>query len=435
MSPILKTHFNNVFEQVSGLTHTLPVSHPEFTYKFDVIAKNQCGGGKIGCFIHNPAPLFTQSCPMKVEMKNPVDDCIRIPGSKKLQSVHLECIDMSNNWMVMESCTLTPGQNDCAINEGDFMNKSGHKAGHNIVCKSVATYYDGEKVESRKTSWNIVVHQPFHMNPPTMTDSEIAGAITVSWVSKDPQIELHCKAPGQAVFSPVNTFGLNNYLMHATCDQPYGCMLIRKNICYLNPTITDATIFTPKCPPVWKPTCTMEPRCEANTLETNKINYVRVMCSSPPMGVSIESFKFEIQTGLKYADNSPVWAEHKCGNSYNAPTCMIPMTNLAMHPFMIADNAMIKGRVTATPPKSTGLAAETSECSSPMENSQPPNEMGLTIKDQTSDEATICWSSAFQVQGDNDKVHLFWSLSSTAKGSTNKADYLNGGESLDVTAQ
>jgi hypothetical protein len=91
------------------------------------------------------------------------------------------------------------------------MSKTKHNPGHNVVCKTISKYTNGETVESRRTSWNIVVHVPYHLDSPTMNDSETPGAITVSWVDDDNQIELHCKAPGESEFSRVNTLGLNNY--------------------------------------------------------------------------------------------------------------------------------------------------------------------------------------------------------------------------------
>jgi len=321
---------------------------------------------------------------------------------------------MSNNWIAVKSCSDVSKSMECMINEGDILNDFNHKPGHNVICKAVATYTNGDKQDSRSTSFDIVVHQPYHLDSPTLNDNDTPGAISVSWVDEDPAIELHCKAPGQNSFSRVNTFGLNSHLMHTTCDQAYGCILIRKNVCYLPPTVTPPTIFTPRCPVQWTPSCQMVPECREDALQMNRINYVRVLCSSPPADVDIENFKFEIRTAHRYADNTRVWAEYTCGSSRNAPACMIPMADLAMHPFMLMDNRIVKGRVTATPSASSGLSVQTNECQpkngTPVLNQLPPKAIALTITKQTSNQATVCWSAPHSNNDPMDTIHLFWSL-------------------------
>lgn len=245
--------------------------------------------------------------------------------------------------------------------------------------------------------------------------------------------------PGDSTYKQVDTLGLRSHLLHAECDNSYSCIIQKKNICWLPPSKSQPVINTPMCPKPFTPECFMQPQCRSDALGTNKIDYVRVTCSSPPVGSSviIDEYKFEIKTGYTYANNESVWTQYKCplnGSSRNAPACLIPMSKLANHPYGLKDHAFIKGRVTATPRFGTGPTV-TSNCNavdrSPIHMRMPPKAISLTST-QTSNEATVCWNNPFYNPSTGNKINLFWTNHNEAIGSTNKADFA-GGNAQDIT--
>merc|ERR1711957_986350 len=83
----------------------------------------------------------------------------------------------------------------------------------------------------------------------------------------------------------------------------------------------------------------------------------------------------------------------------NPPSCMIPMSKLARHPYGLMDNAEIKGRVTATPDKGLTLTApcrSAPEDGAPIKQNQPPSPISLTST-QSSEDVVVCWNNLMAI--------------------------------------
>merc|ERR1711957_1067434 len=111
----------------------------------------------------------------------------------------------------------------------------------------------------------------------------------------------------------------------------------------------------------------------------------------------------------------------------NPPSCMIPMSKLARHPYGLKDNAEIKGRVTATPDKGLTVTApcrSAAEDGAPIKQNQPPSPISLTST-QSSDDVVVCWNNPFAADKESNTIELTGPTTPQPEDSKTKSSILN----------
>ena len=302
------------------------------------------------------------------------------------------------------------------------MDTHGLAAGSDAVCRVKAKYVNGWGPHSRHNIYNIPSPQPVGLETPQMSFTN--GQVSVSWTTLG--ADLWCKEPGQPDYTRRQTLGLNEYIMAGTCNEQYQCYLQAPNVCWLKDTFSQLAVLTPPCPPKFTPECVMQPKCV--DIGGQQTDVVHVTCSSPDIdsGIVINNYNFELMTNTQYANGDNMYSSYPCGDGSSAPDCLIPMTDLAVHPYNLNDMQTVNARVTATPAYGS---AQTGNCQGDVRVDLPPTAVAMTAT-QDSNKVKVCWKNPFASPRVNNKINLHWSTSENAIGSTDESAF---DASYDVT--